>query len=355
MNQILDDYNNRNPIHPDGTDKIVRVFAIIIMIFALALIGVVGYGMFKNNDTNETSKEEFSKANIKTSVDGEEAVIEVTHDVNIKELTYSWNSGNEKTIKGNGTTLKTSVEIPAGNNTLDVVVTDERDVQTTYSKEFFSENGVDIISPVIELSVTDEKKLRIVATDETALDFITYRWNEDEEQKVYADENSKEITTDIEIMKGENDFTVVAVDASQNTIKESKSFKGITKPEIKVTLSEDGSTINVKAVHENGIKSVKFNFNNNDYNVDIGNDNPKEIEFNQELETGYNRIILTVNSVDNTETVFDGECTRGDPSNTRFRTSNDEEEDINDEENSQEDEENEDNNQEDNDQSQDDE
>ena len=71
------------------------------------------------------------------------------------------------------------------------------------------------------------------------------------------------------------------------------------------------------------------------------------------METGYNRIILTVNSVDNTETVFDGECTRGDPSTTSFRTSNDEEDNTEDDENNQAHEADEDNNQEQNNESQD--
>lgn len=331
MNQILDydnSRNNGNPIKPsgDGTDKIVRIFAILIMVFAVALVGVVGYGMFFSNNKENNTEQISSKANVDVNVDGDQAIIEVTHDKVIKEIIYSWNSSSDRTIQCKEKYVKQEIDVPAGNNTLYIKVIDEDGGETEYSEEISSEEGVDILNPVIELSVTDDKKLKITAKDETALDFITIRWNDDDEETVYADEDSKEISTEIEILKGENDLTVIAVDTSNNTTKESKSFKGLTKPEIKVELVDDGSKINIKAQHEKGIKSVKFNFNNVDYNVDIGNENPKEIEFEQPLETGYNRIILTVNSVDDTETVFDGECTYGDASsNTRREVSSDSE------------------------------
>ena len=159
--------------------------------------------------------------------------------------------------------------------------------------------------------LNEANKWKIKATDETALNFITYRWNEGEEETVYADEGSKELETEIEILKGKNDLTVVAVDTSNNVTTEMKSFTGLTKPVVTVTLSEDGSSINIKATHENGIESIGFNFNNQELGIDIGNDNPTIAQFSKDLDVGYNRIILTVKSVDGTETKFDGECTYG--------------------------------------------
>ena len=310
MNQIIDFNGNRNtgnsgnPIKSsggDGSDKIVRVFAVLIMIFAIALIGVVGYGLFfsnKNENENKTNQTE-SKANVQVNVDGNQAIIEVTHDKIIKKIIYSWNSSSDRTVECNEKYVKEEIDLPAGNNTLYIKVVDDTGVETEYYEDISSKEGIDILHSV---------------KDETALDFITIRWNDGDEETVYAEEDSKEISTEIEILKGENDLTVIAVDTSNNTTKESKSFKGLTKPEIKVELVDDGSKINIKASHEKGIKKVKFNFNNEDYNVDIGNDKPKEIEFEQPLETGYNRIIVTVSSVDDTETVFDGECNYGDVS-----------------------------------------
>lgn len=347
MNQILDydnnstnynnSSNNNNFNKGDGTDKIVRVFAILIMIFAIALIAVVVYGKLSNSDYSQKIEDNQNEANAKINVEieGKQAVIEVTNDTKITKLIYSWNEGSERTITCDEKYIKETIDVPAGNNSLFIKVIDENGGETNYNEDITAEDGIDIMDPVIELSVTEEKKLKIVAKDETAIDFITVRWNDEDENTIYADENSKEISTEIEILKGENDLTVVAVDAASNTTRENKSFKGLTKPEIKVELVENGSKINIKAMHENGIKSVKFNFNNADYNVDIGDENPKQIEFEQQLETGYNRIIITVVSVDDTETVFDGECSYGDVSaDTRreISSNNDGEEEVDSEE-----------------------
>ncbi len=320
MNQILDYMPNHKSNKSGGSDKVVRVFAIILILFALGLISVVGYGMLANkNNVNQEVKQK-TQANITVEVKDAQVTISVTHDKNIQKLIYSWNTSSEKTIKGSGKYLEETINAPAGDNTLHIKVVDEIGNETTYDEEVFSEQGEDIINPVIELKVTEDKKLKITAKDETGLDFMTYRWNEEEEQTVYAEEGSKEVSTEIEILKGENDLTVVAVDGSSNTTTETKSFTGLTKPEIVVTLSADGSSIDIAATHENGIESVAFNFNNVDYNVDIGNDKPTSIQFSQKLEVGYNRIIITVKSVDGTETKFDGDCSYGDTGNAPQNT-----------------------------------
>lgn len=322
MNQILDYDPNSKSSKSGGSDKVVRIFAILLIIFAVVLIAVVGYGMVSNKKEANNSVAQETKANIAVEVKDAEAIIKVTHDKKIQKLVYSWNTSSEKTIKATEQYVEETIAIPAGDNTLHIKVVDENGVETTHDEEISSEQGVDIINPIIELSVTDAPKLKISVTDETALDFITYRWNEEDEETIYAEEGSKEITTEIEILKGKNDLTVVAVDASSNTTTETKSFTGLTKPEITVTLSEDGSSIDIKAEHENGIESVAYNFNNVDYNVDIGDGNPTTIAFPQKLEVGYNRIIVTVKSIDGTESKFDGECSYGDTGNSSSNTSN---------------------------------
>lgn len=311
MNQILDYAPNNKSKKSGGSDKVVRVFAIILILFAIALIGVVVYGMIANK--NEMNKEsgQITYANIAVDLKEAQVTIKVTHDKNIQKLVYSWNESSERSIKGSEKYMEETIDVPAGDNTLHIKVIDENGVETTHDEEVSSEQGVDIINPIIELKVID-RKLQIKVTDETALDFMTYRWNEEEEETVYAEEGSKEIITEIEILKGENDLTVVAVDASSNTTTETKAFIGLTKPEIKVTLSQDGSSIDIRATHEKGIESVAYNFNNVDYNIDIGEGTPTSIQFEQKLDVGYNRIIITVKSVDGTDTTFDGECNYGD-------------------------------------------
>lgn len=312
MNQILDYIpDSGRPNRSGGSDKVVRVFAIILILFALGLIGVVSYGLISNKEEIKNDAVEETHANIEVDINGTEATISVTHDKNIQKLIYSWNTTSERKINEDGKSVEEKIDIPAGENTLHIKVIDENGVETTYDEEISSERGIDIINPVIELEPIN-KKLKITATDETAMDFLTYRWNDGEEEKVYADENSKEISIEIDVLKGQNDLIIVAVDGSNNTVQEQKKFIGLTKPEIKVTLSEDGSSVNIKAEHENGIEEVLFNFNNVDYNVDLGGETPKTIEFDQNLAEGVNnRIILTIKSVDGTESKFDANCTYG--------------------------------------------
>lgn len=311
MNQILDYDTNNGSGNSNNTDNIVRVFAILLIIFALALIGVVVYRLNANKNDETEIVEQKTEANIEVEINDAQATIKVAHDKNIDKIIYSWNTSSERTIKGTGKYMEESIDVPAGENVLHIKVIDEVGAETTYEEDVTSEEGVDIINPVIDLSVTDEKKLKIVATDETSLDFITYRWNEEDEQQIYANEDSKEVTTEIEILKGENDLTVVAVDKNNNITTETKTFTGLTKPEIKAILSDDGKSVEIVATHENGIESVQYNFNDVDYNVDIGTDNPKQIQFPQELQVGNNKITLIVKSVDGTETRFDATCPYG--------------------------------------------
>lgn len=334
MNQILDYNPNKKSGKSSGSDKIVRVFAIILIVFALCLVGSGAYGIYKRNQESKTTDTEETKATIEVVEQDSQATIKVIHDKAIEKIVYSWNNSSERTIKGTGkSTMEETISLPAGENTLNIKVIDINGVETTFEKIITSENGVDILNPVIELSITDDKKLKITAKDETSLDFITYRWNTEAEEKVEASEDdSKKIEIEIEILKGTNDLTIVAVDSSNNTTTETKSFTGVTKPEITVTLSAEGDSLDILAKHENGIKEVKFNFNDVDYTVDIGTETPKEIQFVQQLEVGYNRIILTVISVDGTETVFDGECNYELPAEennaSTEQTSSDEEESV---------------------------
>lgn len=304
MNQILDYSPNKGERKSSGSDKIVHFFAIIMIVFALGLIGVAGFNMYKN--AQEKNKAVVTKEEAKIEVVQEEtqAIIKVTHTKAIEKIIYSWNSGKETTIKGTGeANVEETIPLPAGQNTLHIKVIDIENGETTYEGEFTSESGADILNPVIKLDVTTEKKLRITATDETSLDFITYRWNDSEEVKVDANpEDNKKIEVDIEILKGVNDLTISAVDSNNNTTTETKSFTGLTKPEVTIIVSADKLTAQVTVKHDNGIKEIKLSLNDVEYPVPVEG-NPKEFAFNINLAQGQNKIVVTSTSVDSTETV----------------------------------------------------
>lgn len=174
--------------------------------------------------------------------DDTKAIIKVSHDKAIEKVIYTWDNDKDIINKGNGQpTMEVEISLPAGTHTLTVKVTDIDGNDTVYDEEIYSENGEDKVNPEIKTTVDQAtKEIVITATDDTELDYVTYRWNNEEEQKQEADpENPKEIKFNIEIPKGTNDLTIIAVDKNKNSTSKTDKYTGVTKPEIKLTISED--------------------------------------------------------------------------------------------------------------------
>lgn len=306
MNQILDyNPNKSSGGKPSGSDTIVRVFAVLIACFAICLVAGGLYGVHKNKKTVAEAPAAPTEAVISVEQGETTAKILVSHDKAIEKLIYSWDSGKENNVKGTGeASMEAEVPLLAGTHTLTVKVTDIDGVEATYQEEITSETGEDKIYPVIDMGVTDQKKLKITATDETAIDFVTYRWNDEEEVKIEVSENDdKKIEFEIDILKGKNDLLIVAVDKNNNSTTETKTFTGVTKPDITITIGTDKKSGDVKVFHENGIKSITLKINDMDYNVAITEENPIEVTFPlPELSIGTNKILVTATSVDDTVT-----------------------------------------------------
>lgn len=313
MNQILDYNPNKSSNgNSSNSDKIVRVFAVILIIFALCLLGSGIYNLTKNKEA-ETEK---TAAPIEAKIDVEqtdtEIIIKVSHDKAINKLTYKWDTDKEVTNTGNGeSTMEVKVPLLSGEHVLDVKVTDIDGVESTYQGTFTSETGVDSTYPEITLEVTPESKLKITATDETEISFITYRWNEEEEVRVEAtEEGQKEIVEEIEILKGKNDLTVVAVDKANNSSNKMESYTGLTNPEITINVAEDKKSAEIHCSHENGIKEIKINLNGENFEVDMSalpEENPKDVTAPIEFSEPSNKLVVTAISVDGTEKVAEEE------------------------------------------------
>lgn len=313
MNQILDyNPNKSSGGRPSGSDMIVRVFAVLIACFAICLVAGGVYGIVKNKKVVEDAPVAPTEAVITTEKNETTVKILVSHDKAIEKLIYSWDSGKENNVKGTGeASLEADVPLLAGTHTLTVKVTDIDGVEATYQEEFTSETGEDKIYPTINIEVTEQKKLKIMATDETSIDFVTYRWNDDEEVKIEVSENDdKKIEFEIDILKGKNDLLIVAVDKNNNSTTETKTFTGVTKPDITITIGADKKSGDVRCFHENGIKAITLKINDMDYNVEISAENPTEVSFPlPELALGTNKILVTATSVDDTVTEVTEEIT----------------------------------------------
>ena len=130
MNQILDYMPNHKSSKSDGSDKIVRIFAILLILFAIALMAVVGYGRIANKNQINSEIQQMTNAKIEVDVQEAQVTIKVTHDKKIQKLIYSWNTSSERTIKASEKYWEETIDVPAGNNTLHIKVIDENGVET---------------------------------------------------------------------------------------------------------------------------------------------------------------------------------------------------------------------------------
>ena len=116
----------------------------------------------------------------------------------------------------------------------------------------------------------------------------------------------------IEILEGNNDLTIVAVDSSERTANYSNTFTGVNNPEGKITFSADQKTANIEITHKNGIESVTVKINDGEalpVNIDAVEDKTR-IEFPLNLDDfgeGEKKILITATSVDKTTINIEGE------------------------------------------------
>lgn len=313
MNQILDYNPNKSSGSgkSSGTDNIVRVFAVFLVLFALFLVGSGLIGMYKNSQKDNVSQTDTPTQAVITverdEDDDTKAIIKVSHDKAIEKVIYTWDSDKDIINKGNGQpTMEIEISLPAGTHTLTVKVTDIDGNDTVYDEEIYSENGEDKVNPEIKTTVDQAtKEIVVTATDETELDYVTYRWNDEEEQRQDADpENPKEIKFSIEIPKGTNDLTIIAVDKNNNSTTKNDKYTGVTKPEIKITVSEDKKNIHIEAYHENGITELSLTINGQFIgNAELPEDEVlTTVPIDWELTEAKSTVVVKAKSVDGTET-----------------------------------------------------
>lgn len=293
MNQILYTEKSKNG-NSLSIKTIVIIFAVVIIIFAIIFMGKGIYGIVSSKK-NET----FVEPNITISELDEKLQIIINHEKVIDKIIYSWNDGEESILQGKGkTNIIETIEFPTGTNTLHLKIIDSSRKETVYAKEYYRAD-IDTIKPEIEF-VVEGSRVRIVAKDETKLNYIKYNWNDEDETTVEAREDSpKQIEEKISILKGENKLTIVAVDDAGNETVKEQIFKGAKKPTIEVTQSNDEMLIKVK--DEENIQKIEITLNGQLYSTDFENTgeplNMQEAELSQKLQPGENNIVITAYSV----------------------------------------------------------
>lgn len=308
MNQILvtekKKKNKKTSSGPIEIKGIVRFFAVFIMLFGIVLASEGSYALYKEIDESRPE-------NIPTLTltrDGDTLLLKVEHNTEISKVNYRWNNGEQNSIPEGTTYVEEEILLPDGNNVLNITVVDMKNREYQFVKEYNLE-GVDITKPNIDVTQTEEgtANISIVASDETAMQEMTYKINEEQEVSIQATElEQKEIIKDITLPEGQNTLTVVAKDSTGNITTYEKQIIVSSKPTIEI-VSQEGNVITLKISDKYGLKDVIVNLNGKVYesrNIDQNpNINKNEIYVPLELQNGNNVLsieVLNVNGLQGT-------------------------------------------------------
>lgn len=270
--------------------KVIRIFCVVIIVFGLVLGGKALFTFIKAKN----SKKDTPVVNIDKM--GREATISISTQKPIKEYSYQWNKDGEPEIEqGNGrVSIEKTIQIPNGNNILNIVVTDYYGNKTKYFKQYIYES-TDITKPTINLS-TVGNKLKIIAEDDTEMLYITYSWNDEEEIRIdVSQDDKKTIEKDIEVPVGQNKLTITAVDKEENKEKRTENIVGDNKPTFDI--QTDGENIVVIAKDDEGISKISITVD--DVTTDSGDTpiNQTEVTAKLPISRGTHTITVTVTNI----------------------------------------------------------
>lgn len=286
MNQILYVGDNKNN-GPVAVKSVIKFFAIVIIIFGIILIGEGTYSMYKGivaNSGNNIPTVYMNRVN-------DTVVIKAENNIEIAKLIYSWNKGEETVLLPNNKDVEEVVLLPNENSILNVTIVDIKGKETKFMQQWNIE-GIDIKKPEMEIATDDSsRKITIIARDETQIDYLIYKWNNEAETRVNGTERNKlEIQKTIDMKLGENKLTVTAVDKNGNTNTLEKTIIISSKPTIAV--KQSNSKIHIVINDEVSIKTVSININGQVYAGEY--EAKKQLKLNVPLKQGNNTVSITV-------------------------------------------------------------
>ena len=293
MNQILSVEDPKKNIkakksQPLEINVILKIFAISLLIFGIFMIGNGSYSVYKEVQSNKVPTkptiyvQEITETEIK---------LQITHDKALEKVTYSWNNEEPIEIETKGKKkVEQTIQIPTGENTLKVYAVDINGQEIPYQGIYTLQGNIDIQFEV------DGNNIKVLAKGREQLSYMTYRWDEEEEERVEI--NATEIEQLIEIPKGLHTLTVIVVDNNNNTETKEQEVKGVTKPKLEVT-TDGADNFIIKASDEEGIKRVEFIINETEkYSLDIDKVRPleerKTFEYAYPLHEGENKLEVRV-------------------------------------------------------------
>lgn len=301
MNQILAVENKKKekvktkkirtgrPIEIKG---IVMFFAVIIMVFGLTLAGQGSYALYK--DIDDRKPENIPYVTIGRVND--KAIVQISSNIEISKLVYSWNNGEESAIPIGSTNAREEITLLGYDSVLNLTIEDMNGKRVKLQKQYLL-TGVDITKPVVEIETKDgNDKMKIVAKDETGIAYITYQWEDGEPVTVNADQQGQtEMIVQVPLTVGLKKIKIIAVDTNGN-IEEIEREITTSTSRPKMTLRRNKQKISIEIEDKDGIKSIKANLNGEEY--EITNVNRKKVKVGYlYLREGNNTISVEVTNV----------------------------------------------------------
>lgn len=276
---------NNGPIE---INSILRFFAISLLIFGTFMVGSGSYSMYKESKNENT----FAKPTIYVeNISDEEIKLQVTNENALSKVTYKWNDTEEIEIETNGKKkVEQNIKVPTGTSVLNVYAIDVNGQESQYQGTYTLQGDINI-----ELEV-DGSNIKILTTGKEQLSYMTYRWDDGDEERIEINNTQTEQT--VEIPKGLHTLTVIVVDINNKTETKEQEIKGVTKPKLEVTTDGSANFV-IKASDEEGIKRVEFIINETEsYSLDLDKvlslEERKEFEYAYPLHDGENKLEVRV-------------------------------------------------------------
>ena len=273
--------------------KVTRVFAIILLLFGIFIIGSGSYALYKGESTKNEQIATLNKPVISVeSVDetGSTILLKVTSEIGIDKVVYQWNDANTTTLSANGSKyFEQKIQVPNGTNNLNINVTDIQGQEGTYSKKYE-------VNSNIMLEATDEGKIRITYEGTAEISYLTYRWDDQEEQRI--DINDTIIDTQIDTLSGKHTLTVIAVDVNNNTETKVQQINGVSIPVIDISFNSDYTSYVIKVTDEVELSEVIVTLDEDESKKYGQKLSGKEFQFEIPLKEGDNKMKVEVYNSD---------------------------------------------------------
>lgn len=294
MNQILSVENPKNSRKRNGRDgnkasikSVVIFFCIILIIFGIS-VTVLGIHSLKNKE--EVPLAEKTTRNIRIDViqNATELEVDVTSVNEIAKVEYRWDEGEIQEISGDGkNVLSTNIRIPGGTKNLKITATDVNGEIKEYSNQYVGPKE----PKNIQLAESEnENKILVKCEEEQNLSYISYFYDEEEENKIEVSGTSGQI--EIDVKEGTHILTV-RVGYADGTV--GQIFKKMYIPTIEVGLTQDIQRFTIKITDPRKITKLTANLNGQEVTIDVNKD---IFENTLPLQNGENRLILTAYNTD---------------------------------------------------------